>query len=74
MWGCDLDVVTALRGLDLAGPETQFTIIIIVVIIQITPRNTNRLTLRGGVKELFPQEAPDSSAEELYQTFKEQLS
>ena len=76
LWGCDLDVVTALRGFDLAGPETQFTIIIIIiiVIIQITPRNTNRLTLRGGVKELFPQEAPDSSAEELYQTFKEQLS
>lgn len=36
-------------------------------------RNTNRLTLRGGVKKLFPQEAPDSSAEELYQTFKERL-
>ena len=29
---------------------------------------------RGDVKELFPQKAPDSSAEELYQTLKEQLS
>lgn len=34
LWGCDLDVVTALRGLDLAGPETQLTIIIIIIIIQ----------------------------------------